>query len=118
MMVNDKDFMLAVLDVFFKADIHGDLFWRTDPQYAPVTFFAMCSDFFMWACADCEEITKENLHVLLKAHEDCKAIDKEELFPELFAARVRHLQPMRLIMDKLKENNSPLYPLYLECGPP
>jgi len=54
--MSDKDFICIVLDLYARADLHDELWWRTDGQYAPVTFFAMCSDFFDWATADCEPI--------------------------------------------------------------
>jgi hypothetical protein len=111
--ISDQDYMVTVLDLYFRADCHSDLFWRTDHQFAPVTFFAMCSDFFDWATADCEQITKENLPLLLQTYEDCKKINALDYFDSLFAARVRKMRPMR----QVKFSDEKLKALFDACGP-
>lgn len=47
--------------------------WRTDkPDYYTVKFFVGCNDLFYWACADCEELTPDNLPRLIQACNDIR----------------------------------------------
>lgn len=54
---NDLPFICRVLAIFNGFDGPGTdgLWWRTDDEHAPVTFFASCNDLFMWGCADAED---------------------------------------------------------------
>ena len=92
-------FFLRVMKIFQDIDQTDQLFWNTSGQYAPLTFFAMCSDTFAWATADAEEITFDNLHVLEQSVEDVKATRNVSLYwaVTLFCARVRGRQPMERI---------------------
>lgn len=105
----DLEFLLR----FFKLSdafgiSHDDFWWRTDaPDYAPVTIMANCNDLFYWACADCEEVTPENIHILEQCLKEWTVFreawraDKGKTVPyvgshiavELFAARVRKMRP-------------------------
>lgn len=111
-----KEFILDVLDTFG----HGMaemITWRTDEEYAPVTFWVNCNDLFYWATSDGEDITPENLPVLKQAF-----VDLESAYPhmgkcwagELFAARVRGMRPQRRVLDKYHES---IRPLFLAAGP-
>jgi hypothetical protein len=112
--MSDRDFIYVVLDIYASADVHDFLWWRTDAQYAPVTFFAMCSDFFDWGTADCEPITKENLHVLLDSFKDLRRIEHSNIYlSELFAARIRRRRPM----TEVKFKDEKLKALFDACGP-
>lgn len=111
-----KEFILDVLDTFGHG--MGELIsWRTDGEYAPVTFWVNCNDLFYWACSDCEDITPENMPILKQAFADL-----EEAYPdigkcwagELFAARVRGMRPQRPVLDKYDER---IRPLFLAAGP-
>lgn len=57
-------FVLRVLGTISAADCYGELFWRTDGEYAPITFWINCNDFFFWGCADMEDLTPDNIDVL------------------------------------------------------
>ena len=61
----DLKFVIRVLSVFNNFDEPDceELWWRTDGEYAPVTFLVNCNDIFFWACSDCEEITRENVEI-------------------------------------------------------
>lgn len=69
---------LEFLHRFFRATDAFDgpepdnFFWRTDGEYAPVTIIAICNDLFWWACADCERVTPENIHLLEQSVADIK----------------------------------------------
>lgn len=108
--------------------------WRTDGEYAPVTFFVNCNDLFFWGCADVEEITPENVGELRRAVSDLreslgvssmpnpatesdkwKEWDKAPSWgTELFACRVRKMRPQTPVLNKLR---SELRPLFEACGP-
>jgi len=100
--------------------VFDNLMWRTDSEYAPITFFVNCSDLFWWATADCEQLTPENLPLLKQAVADVKAALGKEFFVEgsaacdLFCCRVRSLRPQRAVMDKM---DARLKPLFEACGP-
>ncbi len=91
------------------------LLWRTDGRYAPITFFANCSDLFDWATADWEVITPENVGVLERAFEDVRALSRGWLYEGvyLFCARVRGRRPQRPAYPK----DERLWPLFDACGP-
>lgn len=40
------------------------IWWRTDEEYAPITFLVNCNDLFAWGCADCERLTTDNIDLL------------------------------------------------------
>lgn len=138
--MSDVEFIRGVLALGDGFNDTGDLWesiwWRTDDEYAPVTFFANCNDLFYWATADTEKLTPENLPLLGQALADVRVAfgvpvgewprgrDFKEGWDEwrnagshavsLFCARVRQMRPQRPyykhIPDKLK-------PLFDACGP-
>lgn len=91
-------YVLDVLDTLASCDRQSSLFWRTDAEYAPVTFFINCNDEFWWATADCERITPENLPELHQAIKDCQVAEGDKWCswgPLLFCARVRKMRPQQ-----------------------
>lgn len=110
-------FILHLLHVIAGAEGHDWLWWRTDGEYAPVTFFANCNDCFWWATSDCERITPENIDILGQAIIDCEQADPvfgTIYAAELFAARVRKMRPQGATYTP---NNKFMWPLYDACGP-
>jgi hypothetical protein len=93
------------------ADCHDGFWWRAnEPQYEPFKILINCNDLFYWACADCEEVTPENLDVLEGALRDIRVFyerwyrhkgDKANEPPFvsmsdallLFCCRVRNMRP-------------------------
>lgn len=138
--VSDVEFIRDVLSLGDGFNDTGDLWesvwWRTDDEYAPVTFFVTCNDLFYWATADCEKLTPENIGMLKQAVVDVRTAmgvpggewprgrDFKDGWDEwwhaggraaeLFCARVRKMRPQRpcykAIPDALK-------PLFDACGP-
>lgn len=81
---------------------------------------AKCSDFFDYACADCEEITAENIALFESTYRECKDLFGEynaTYAVELFVARVRNRQPMQSVMDGFRENSPRLAELFEPLGP-
>lgn len=116
------DRALAVLRYVGCYELGDRVWWRTDAEYAPVTFFVNCNDLFDWGCADCETLTPERLPLLGRALEDCaKACgddrDAEKRgWPwgiELFCARLRGERPQGAAYPKDRR----LWPLFDACGP-
>lgn len=55
------------------ADVHDGFWWRANgPEYEPFKILVNCNDLFWWACADCEEVTPDNLDVLERSFADIK----------------------------------------------
>jgi hypothetical protein len=111
----DFEFVLRVLrTVAF--DNCGDLWWRTDGEYAPVTFLVECSDVFWWGTADCEQVTPENVDAFEQAYRDAGAADKDYGLSHggaLFCARTRALRPQGAAYPEEQS----LWPLFDACGP-
>ena len=135
--------VLSIKDNFGEySDMWKAVWWRVDDEYAPLTFLFNCNDLFYWGCADCEEITPENFHMVKDALTDAaeaigacdpwelpktKPFDIElrrsvfELWQvcggwavELFCARVRGMRPQR----PCYENWPPeIVALFDACGP-
>lgn len=115
------EFTLRVLRAFggVRDDLAetDDLWWRTDGEYAPVTFFVKCSDVFEWGCADLEQITPENIHVLEQATKDCEGAMKFGAVYAgiLFCCRVRGMRPQGAIYDHYDKG---MWHLLDAAGPP
>jgi len=105
-----------ILEVISENDSHDDVWWRTDGKYAPVTFFINCNDLFFWACADAEQITEDNIEILLTAYEDAKAADEDgECYASLlFCARARGMRPQGAYYKSFPKA---LWALFDACGP-
>lgn len=96
----DRDHLLFILDVFRilrDADLMGEstpLIWRALGDRLELNM--LCSDMFAWACADCEEITPDDVPLLRRTLADLRALNdhSEVWLGELFAARKREMRPM------------------------
>lgn len=108
--------VLAVYDAFDGPEAGGELFWRVDGEYAPVSFFAICNDLFHWATADLEPITPENVGELEGAVADCRAVDDVAGVcnaTALFCCRARGMRPQGAAYPK----DERFWPLFDACGP-
>jgi len=113
--MKDLDFILRVLGTMADADCERELSWRTDGEFAPITFWINCNDFFWWGCADGQDLGDwESLDVLDKAIADCRALDEEHWGPLLFCARDRGMRPQGAYYKLIPEK---LWPLFHACGP-
>jgi hypothetical protein len=115
--MKDAAFILRVLQATGFDDC-DTIWWRTDGEYAPITFFVNCNDTFWWGTADCEEITPENLPLFEQTLADEKAVTGYHgaiWVGALFAARVRQMRPQGAAYPKEQPG---LWPLFDACGPP
>ena len=115
---NDNAFILRVLGLtsYASGDMPESLMYRTDGEYAPITFFINCSDEFFWGGADCEELTPENIHILEEALEDCRRVNRvlaSCYAASLFCCRVRKMRPQGCCYPSERE----FWPLFDACGP-
>jgi hypothetical protein len=85
------------------------MFFRTDGEYAPITFFANCGDLFYWATSDLEKITPENVEILEQSFADASFHGDT-----LFCARVRKMRPQGACY---KHWSADLQRLFDACGP-
>jgi len=110
-------FVLRVLQItgVFAGELCGDIYWRTDGEYAPVTFWIGCNDLFDWGSADSEQITPENLPILERSIADATASCEvgRAYASTLFCCRVRGMRPQGACYPKEKA----LWPLLDACGP-
>lgn len=114
--MSKSEFILDLLGFVADQDLCGMLYWRTDGQYAPVTFWINTNDLFAWACAEGEEVNESNLPLLKQSVEDCVKIDPILGTLEgcaLFAARMNKMRPQGAAYPKCRE----LWPLFDACGP-
>jgi hypothetical protein len=107
------NFTYRVLDLCYKYDIQGSLYWSTCD--GKVQFFINCNDLFFWACADLEEITPENIHILKQSLEDMAPLD-DIYGPDLFCCRSRKTRPQKMIYNEFDDNKD-IWKLFKECGP-
>lgn len=108
--------VMQILEFIDVEELHGLIWWRTDGEYAPITFWTNSNDLLAWGCADGEEINEETLPLLKQAVEDCKAIDPvcgAITGCELFACRMNKMRPQGAAYPKERE----LWPLFDACGP-
>lgn len=118
--MDNYQFILKVLDLtgMHNGDMCGELFWRTDGEYAPVTFLVNCNDVFCWGCADCERITPDNIHLLEEALAEVRAAspNKWDIYADmLFCCKARKMRPQGCCYPK---EDRWLWPLLDACGPP
>jgi hypothetical protein len=110
--------VLAAYDGFDGPSADGELWWRTDGEYAPVSFFAICNDQFRWGSADLEPITPDNVHLLEQAIANCRAANPMTGACDataLFCSRARGMRPQGAYYQKLDKD---LWPLFDAAGPP
>jgi hypothetical protein len=104
------------LEFFSKNDIRDGLFWNVIGGVPK--FYAECSDMFMWGCADLEEITPENFHILEQSLVDVLATENFAFYSTyLFACRVRKQRPMKRWFEHKKDADD-FQKLFDDCGPP
>lgn len=109
--------VLAAFDAWDGAD-KDDLWWRTDGEYAPVTFLLNCNDVFWWGTADCERVTPETVSVLEQATKDLRAVDPVcgGIYAGLlYCCRARGMRPQGAYYDHL---DAKYWPLFDAAGPP
>lgn len=111
-----NDFYLRVMSIF-AFDNTDLLWWRTDSEYAPITFFVNANDLMDWGSSDLEQITPENIDILEQSLLDCnpdyKTDFKFNYGLELFVCRVRKERPQGAAYPK----DETLWPLFDACGP-
>ena len=113
--MKDAAFTQRVLELVAQADLHRDLFWRCDSNYAPVTFFVNCNDIFWWGCADAEKISPETVGLLEDAVADTLRVTGSSAYAgELFCARVRKMRPQGCFYEGMPESIAALFDA---CGP-
>lgn len=108
--------VMQILEFVSEEDLHDLIYWRTDGEYSPITFWVNSNDVLAWGCSDGEEVNEETLPVLKKAVKDCKAIDPMRAAMvgcDLFACRMNKLRPQGAAYPA----NRDLWPLFDACGP-
>lgn len=110
------EFMLDLLGLLAEHYAHDMVWWRTDEDYAPITFFVNANDLFAWGCSDAVTVTAENLPLLKQAIADCNDVDPVlGIFTafSLFACRVEKMRPQGAAYPR----NEAFWPLFDACGP-
>lgn len=107
--MTNNELVLRVLTASALAQNYEDLWWRTDGEYAPVSFFVNCNDLFYLGTADAERITEDNIEVFEQA---CKDAEYEPGL--LFCCRVRKMRPQGAYYECLSEADKLLFDA---CGP-
>lgn len=114
-MSDDLSYVHRVLAVF-AFDGTDSVWWRTEGEFAPVTFFAQVSDFFAWGGGDLERIEPGDVDALEQAASDIRSagVEPSAWAGELFAARKRGMRPQGAQFKYIPE---PLWPLFKAAGP-
>ena len=103
---SNREFVFELLKFTGEYDLTGELFWNRN-----LDFYVVCNDFFYYASADAEEITKENFSDFKQAIEDAGDVDGTYLF----CARIRKLRPLPEAYQWLSPDN---IEKFNACGPP
>jgi hypothetical protein len=114
--IEEHRFILEFLKYADEEELADLIYWRTNDEFAPCTFFVLANDLFFWGSADGEPITAETLPILKKAIDDCKAIDNVCGCIDgclLYACRVRKERPQGASYPSDRR----LWPLFDACGP-
>jgi len=118
-------FILEILRLQSDYSVYGEpIYWRTDGEHVPVTFWVLCNDVFWWAAADAEQVTLEDVPELRQAIEDVRTLLEPEKSPhyciesyetgcELWCARKRKMRPQQPAYPK----DDRLRALFDACGP-
>lgn len=111
--MKNQEFLSRILSAFDEGNI-GTFTERL--SWSNGHFFINCSDVFDWACAECEEISPENIDVLESCIADIRAVSPKHLYkaPVLFCCRVRSCRPQGAMYDYLPTE---LWSLFDACGP-
>lgn len=93
--------------------------YYVDPDTNLIVPFINCNDLFWWGCADGEDITEENFHLIRKTSEDIEKLDNKTFkllrwIDELFCCRSRGMRPQ---IPYYKDMPDILKPLFDACGP-
>lgn len=115
-MTEHEKFVFEFLKFCADNEMCDSFWWRCDGEYAPITFFANCNDMFHWACADAEDVTKDNFSMLKQCAEDIKKIDEccVHYCDLLFCARIRGMRPQGAMYKHMPDK---LWELFDACGP-
>ena len=97
-----------------------DIIWWRYPDNGPreLQFFVNCNDTFAWACADCEQITLDNIDILEQSIKDEQRILGTytcTIANELFSARVRKMRPQGASYIECYDKR--MWSLFDACGP-
>lgn len=111
------EFSLRVMRLMAEHDFwDGEIWWHPFREgEEPTKVFVSCNDLFLWACADCERLTPDNIATLEQAIADCSVLEKhsEEWGCLLFCCRQRAMRPQGAYY---KDMPLPLQPLFDACG--
>lgn len=109
----DADFGYEVLKLCYEADIGEDLLWYVGGD-GGIGWALQCSDTFIYACADAEDVTSEDLPLLRQCIADLKG-EGQWGVAVLYAARKRNERP--LPAWRVDDDESPLGRLLRELPP-
>lgn len=116
MSVTSFEDVITILQCFDDEGLNRhSLWWRTDDEYAPVTFLLNCNDLFVWGCADCEPVTASDVPEIRLAIADLKSQgDDPENAGLLWVARKRKCRPQVAYYEYFSETEKVLFDA---CGP-
>lgn len=112
-MTNEKPDTLEILKVFADFDDCDAVWWRTDNDYAPVTFLVNCNDTFFWGASDCEAIeSNQDIADLRQAYQDCEN-HNDYNGTLLWICRKRKMRPQNAMYSYI---DGKAWHLFNECG--
>ena len=100
---------LKILNRIAKVFWDSQDYLRITPSGDSIRVWLICNDLFMWACADAEEITQDNIELLESTYVELKKLGLEEYTDILFCCRVRGKRPQIPYYKHIDEKAQPLF---------
>jgi hypothetical protein len=109
--MDQLEYMTRVLSLINPYDC-DEILWNI--QDGKVRFQVNCSDFFHWACADCEDVTEENIELLENCYKELEGLTEhyKSYAKDLFCCRVRQMRPQQPVLTTLPEEIKPLFEVF------
>lgn len=109
--MSNCDFLIKCLKLLQECSIEPYFYFEEDKVRITIN----TNDLFFWGCADEEEVTPENFHILEESYNDLKALGEYEYLYTyvLFACRINKMRPQGAAYP----TSSNVFPLINACGP-
>jgi hypothetical protein len=103
------------IEIFDELDFdYRSVYFGVDENTDEIKIIVYCNDLFYWGCADGEEVTEENIHLIKEAYEKIDSIDWcQTTTLDLFCCMSRQMRPQSPCYYHIEQK---YWHLFDECG--